>query len=84
MLNPVNKLNGHNGHINGHNGNGHLNGNVYGRDVAVLPKAKSAEKLAIESAVRTILDNVGEDSDRDGLIGTPDRIARMYDELTDE
>ena len=42
---------------------------------------KPAGKLAIESAVRTILDNVGEDSERDGLAGTPDRIARMYDEV---
>jgi GTP cyclohydrolase I len=81
MLKPVNDTNGHNGYTNGHNGNGHLNGNGYGREVAMLPQRKSVEKLAIESAVRTILDNVGEDSDRDGLIGTPDRIARMYDEV---
>ena len=77
MLNPINKTNGHNGH-NGHYANGHLNGNGYGHDMVAVPLEKTAEKLAIESAVRTILDNVGEDSDRDGLIGTPDRIARMY------
>lgn len=35
----------------------------------------------IENAVRTILANVGEDPDRQGLLGTPDRIARMYDEV---
>ena len=36
----------------------------------------------IEKAVSHILDNVdGEDSTRQGLIGTPNRIARMYDEI---
>lgn len=36
---------------------------------------------AIEDAVRQILEQVGEDPQRDGLLGTPDRVARMYDEL---
>ena len=35
----------------------------------------------IESAVRTILSNVGEDPERQGLVGTPNRIARMYSEV---
>lgn len=36
----------------------------------------------IEHAVSHILSNIdGEDSTRQGLIGTPDRIARMYDEV---
>jgi len=35
----------------------------------------------IESAVRVLLQSIGEDPDREGLIGTPDRIARMYDEI---
>lgn len=38
-------------------------------------------KETIESAVRQILDSVGEDPDREGLVRTPDRVARMYDEL---
>lgn len=38
-------------------------------------------KENIESAVRTILSNVGEDPERQGLEGTPDRIARMYSEV---
>jgi GTP cyclohydrolase I len=38
-------------------------------------------KENIETAVRSILANVGEDPDRQGLVGTPDRIARMYDEV---
>ena len=38
-------------------------------------------KQAVEEAVRTILTEVGEDPDRQGLERTPNRIARMYDEL---
>lgn len=36
---------------------------------------------AIKSAVRTILQAVGEDPDRDGLIETPRRVAKMYAEM---
>ena len=36
---------------------------------------------AIEQAVRTILKAVGEDPDRDGLLETPRRVARMYAEM---
>ena len=35
----------------------------------------------IERAVREILEAIGEDPDRDGLRGTPDRVARMYAEI---
>lgn len=35
----------------------------------------------IERAVRTILVSIGEDPDREGLKGTPDRIVRMYKEI---
>ena len=38
-------------------------------------------KERIEGAVRIILKEIGEDPDRLGLIGTPDRVARMYQEL---
>jgi GTP cyclohydrolase I len=37
---------------------------------------------ALESAVRTLLDEIGEDPGRDGLLGTPERVRRMYAELT--
>lgn len=36
----------------------------------------------IECAVRDILVAVGEDPEREGLVRTPNRIARMYEELT--
>lgn len=66
------KLNGF--HLNG---NGHSKTNGYHNE----PTTINPEKTAIESAVRTILENVGENPERDGLIGTPNRIARMYDEI---
>ena len=37
---------------------------------------------AVEEAVRGILLEIGEDPDRQGLRGTPDRVHRMYLELT--
>ena len=36
---------------------------------------------AIKVAVATILRQVGEDPEREGLLDTPARVARMYDEL---
>lgn len=59
------------------NGNGHTKTNGYHKELPAI----SPEKAAIEEAVRAILANVGEDPDRDGLVGTPNRIARMYDEI---
>ena len=38
-------------------------------------------RAGLMAAVRTILDSVGEDPDREGLKGTPDRVARSYEEL---
>ncbi|HEX4906175.1 MAG TPA: GTP cyclohydrolase I FolE [Acidimicrobiales bacterium] len=39
------------------------------------------DKPRIEAAVREILLAVGEDPDRDGLVDTPARVARMYEEV---
>ena len=36
----------------------------------------------VEEAVRQILVEIGEDPDRQGLVGTPSRVHRMYTELT--
>lgn len=36
----------------------------------------------IHNAVRNILFEIGEDPERDGLLKTPDRVARMYAEVT--
>lgn len=35
----------------------------------------------IKQAVRLLLEGIGEDTDREGLRETPDRVARMYTEL---
>jgi GTP cyclohydrolase I len=36
----------------------------------------------IEVAVHNILSNIGENPEREGLLNTPNRVARMYQELT--
>lgn len=53
-----------------------------GAEAPRLTGAQRAERHArIEAAMREILTAVGEDPDRDGLVDTPARVARMYDEL---
>src|SRR5438128_11372883 len=39
------------------------------------------DRARLEAAVRDILLAVGEDPDREGLRETPERVARMYEEL---
>lgn len=39
------------------------------------------QKKAIEDAVREILIALGDDADREGLVETPKRVAKMYDEV---
>ena len=41
----------------------------------------AVEHLRLEEAVRELLLSVGEDPAREGLVETPDRVARMYGEL---
>ena len=40
------------------------------------------DESTISAAVTEILLSIGEDPERQGLLKTPDRVARMYDELT--
>ncbi len=35
----------------------------------------------IKDAIRTIIEELGDNPDREGLIETPDRVAKMYDEV---
>lgn len=39
------------------------------------------DKANIQEGVKLILEGIGEDIHREGLVETPDRIARMYEEL---
>lgn len=39
------------------------------------------DKNKIEQGVRLILEGIGEEPNREGLLDTPDRIARMYEEI---
>jgi GTP cyclohydrolase I len=45
------------------------------------PRNDRVDLKRIEAAVREILDAVGEDPDREGLLETPARVARMYAEM---
>ncbi len=44
-------------------------------------QSKVPDLLRIQHAVREILSAVGEDPDREGLLETPERVARMYAEV---
>jgi GTP cyclohydrolase I len=48
----------------------------------VAPEIDETLETPIHSAVRDILLGVGEDPNRKGLLKTPDRVARMYAEIT--
>jgi GTP cyclohydrolase I len=48
----------------------------------VIDSGTAGDGSPIEGAVRDILLTIGEDPERQGLMKTPDRVARMYDELT--
>ena len=49
--------------------------------VVLHPSTTVVDKPRIERAVREILVAIGEDPDRDGLLDTPSRVARMYEEV---
>lgn len=42
----------------------------------------NVDKSKIEFAVRQILEAIGENPDREGLVETPFRVAKMYEEIT--
>ncbi|MBT8914279.1 GTP cyclohydrolase I FolE [Lactobacillus delbrueckii subsp. bulgaricus] len=46
-----------------------------------LVQKQTQSKQVVESAIRQILNAIGDDPDRPGLVETPDRVARMYNEI---
>ncbi|HET6576149.1 MAG TPA: GTP cyclohydrolase I FolE [Fimbriiglobus sp.] len=50
-------------------------------EAAVHPDFVPVDHERIRRAVREVLAAVGEDPDREGLLETPDRVARMYAEI---
>ncbi len=50
-------------------------------DVAELFQDTAMDEEVIRSSVANILDAIGEDPNREGLAKTPERVARMYNEL---
>lgn len=54
----------------------------YDNDFSIPEESRKGMDLPkIEAAVRMILEGIGEDPDREGLIETPKRVARMYAEV---
>ncbi len=76
---------------NGHNGN-HQNYRMNSLVELAEPEfdlehasigmaGEDTQNMAIEGAVRSLLMNLGEDTQRDGLLNTPLRVRKMYREL---
>jgi GTP cyclohydrolase I len=53
---------------------------VFRNDLLDAPEAACSDDIAC--AVGMILEAIGEDPEREGLIKTPDRVSRMFSELT--
>jgi len=53
---------------------------VFRNEVVDMPDQPCTNE--IECAVQTVLQAIGEDVNREGLLRTPSRVARMYEELT--
>lgn len=39
------------------------------------------DREKVQTAIRLLLEGIGEDPEREGLVDTPERIARMYEEI---
>lgn len=52
------------------------------KDFVVAPEILETSESPLHAAVRIILSEIGEDPERQGLVKTPDRVSRMFEELT--
>ena len=52
------------------------------QDFIVVEEGETQIHYGLSAAVRDILIDIGEDPDRQGLQKTPERVAKMYEELT--
>ena len=46
-----------------------------------MPKKPNFDHKKIEQAVRLMFEAIGEDNNRRGIVGTPDRVARAFEEM---
>jgi GTP cyclohydrolase I len=53
----------------------------FNQNVREISAGRRFDRAAIVDAVRTILEAIGEDPSRDGLLRTPERVADMYAEI---
>jgi GTP cyclohydrolase I len=67
-----------------HSGHTRVEGNMASADSGSAAGGHDSQEVDLDSirrAVRTILKAVGEDPDREGLLETPRRVAKMYAEM---
>ena len=55
---------------------------ITNNQIILAVEPKELKQVRIEAAVQEILRDIGEDPQREGLLKTPDRVARMFEELT--
>ena len=52
------------------------------RQFVVIGEAPAVDRLSLERSTRSLLAAIGEDPSRQGLQKTPERVARMWEEIT--
>jgi len=55
--------------------------NAYSKKKEIDREQHKFDREKIMQAVKLLIEALGDDPDRPGLIGTPDRVARMYEEV---
>lgn len=57
-------------------------GNLPGGAASAVAQSRTRpSRPEAEAAVRTLIEWAGDDPDREGLLGTPDRVVRAYEEF---